>query len=66
MNGIKFQASHFYLERESFKSKRKMNGEVAFQAKKIRLFYTPCLSHGTYPIPLNEIAPLFLHLQVVM
>jgi hypothetical protein len=38
-----------------------MNGEVAFQTNKIRLFYTPCFK----PIQVNEIASLFLHLQVV-
>jgi hypothetical protein len=49
---IKYQSSHFCPEREALKSERKMNGEVAFQAKKIRLFYTPCfkpwnISHPT-------------------
>jgi hypothetical protein len=39
---IKYQFSRFALEREALKSERKMNREVAFQAKKIRLFYTPC------------------------
>jgi hypothetical protein len=38
--------------REALKSERKMNGEVAFEAKKIRLFYTACfkpwnISHPT-------------------
>jgi hypothetical protein len=66
MSGMEYQTSHFCLEREALKLKRKMNGQVAFQAKKIRLFYTHALSHGIYPIPLDKIAFLFLHLQVVI
>jgi len=54
------------LEREALRSERKMNGEVAFQTKKIRLFTPRALSQGIHPIQLNEIASLFLHLQVVM
>jgi hypothetical protein len=53
---IKYQSSHFALEREALESERKMIREVAFQVKNIRLFYTHALSHGIYPIPLNEIA----------